>query len=445
MANHRVIPIRRAQVILSYILVFIATLGLVIGVVRIWIWFNANYAHRQVAYQTSRIIAGKPKYYTDTSSAASYTYIDISGEDTTAQPSLKYRPLNLNEDWVFRGIISGQGGSFGGGDLSFSQMQDNCKAYCLEEPGCKDTIDDFDSNCGCYVTCLCQAQTQTSLNMLQQQADNMKTQAGSLRNNAREMCRQANKCRYFWQLCWWGNWGKTSRELRRAARELEKMADDLDARAVSIEDTISKITNCCKITDYDAQQACLDFVQGQSCEDIVSNLKTGWNEELIRLKSEKEAIERIVNGISSGINTCNSTAQSDCSSCVATDEDGSCVKWAWQDLGYSDYNACYQGRRNSCCYTFCCTEEAESCCVNCGSCGGWNRACDEPSTDCDEAANPDNPIDCGLSALKRNLENKLNNEIEPGIRRLELRIERVSECCSYSAQAQLDCISRAAQ
>ena len=55
----------RSQVILGFIFAFMVTVLLALGIVRIWTWFNANYAHRELAYQKSRLKAGKPTEYVD--------------------------------------------------------------------------------------------------------------------------------------------------------------------------------------------------------------------------------------------------------------------------------------------------------------------------------------------------------------------------------------------
>ncbi len=51
------------QSIIDFALAFIAIAVLSVGIARIWIWFSANFARRQVNYQQSRIVAGVPSSY----------------------------------------------------------------------------------------------------------------------------------------------------------------------------------------------------------------------------------------------------------------------------------------------------------------------------------------------------------------------------------------------
>lgn len=57
---------RWAQIALEYVLAFIAIALLVVGIIRIGIWFNANYANREAQFQNSRLVAGQPINYDTT-------------------------------------------------------------------------------------------------------------------------------------------------------------------------------------------------------------------------------------------------------------------------------------------------------------------------------------------------------------------------------------------
>lgn len=74
---------KRSQAILDFILIFGVLIAFLVGLTRIWIWFNANYARRNIDYQATRLIAGKPY---DLSAGL---YFD--------------RPIELDDDWVFGG------------------------------------------------------------------------------------------------------------------------------------------------------------------------------------------------------------------------------------------------------------------------------------------------------------------------------------------------------
>jgi hypothetical protein len=87
------IKFNRGQSVLEFIMVFIAVLWLAVGIIRIWTWFNVNYANRQVGYENTHVNAGQVTAYND----ASPQPVGIGSE-----------PLDLTEDWVFQGRPSGQ-------------------------------------------------------------------------------------------------------------------------------------------------------------------------------------------------------------------------------------------------------------------------------------------------------------------------------------------------
>jgi len=86
----------KAQSILDFVMAFGALLVLAIGLVRIWVWFNANYAKLTNDYQNTRLTSGQ------------------EGSSATFSPE----PLELNDRWVFYGEPSGSAGSFTGGSSS---------------------------------------------------------------------------------------------------------------------------------------------------------------------------------------------------------------------------------------------------------------------------------------------------------------------------------------
>jgi hypothetical protein len=49
---------KKSQGVLQFALTFVAVMLFALGITRIWIWFNANYAHHEVAYQMGRQHAG---------------------------------------------------------------------------------------------------------------------------------------------------------------------------------------------------------------------------------------------------------------------------------------------------------------------------------------------------------------------------------------------------
>ncbi len=82
---------KKAQSLLDFILIFGILVGVTVGFTRIWVWFNANIAKRNVDYQNSRLEAGTATI--DNSRSNSLVYED--------------KHLALNDDWIFRGKTSG--------------------------------------------------------------------------------------------------------------------------------------------------------------------------------------------------------------------------------------------------------------------------------------------------------------------------------------------------
>lgn len=84
---------KKSQALLDFILIFGALLALLVGFTRIWVWFNSNFAKRNVDYQNTRLAAG----------TADNTH--FSG------PSYSDSVLTIDDEWVFRGNASGSVGS----------------------------------------------------------------------------------------------------------------------------------------------------------------------------------------------------------------------------------------------------------------------------------------------------------------------------------------------
>ena len=125
---------KRSESIVDFLLVFIAVGMFTLGITRIWVWFNANYAGRQVDYQESRALAGKAGTYNNLGQNATthlYPKIGTAAKDLPTGiscPSCAHKPLDLPEKWVFSSLndfpaihkihyeIGGAGGTIGYGD-----------------------------------------------------------------------------------------------------------------------------------------------------------------------------------------------------------------------------------------------------------------------------------------------------------------------------------------
>ncbi len=174
--------LRQGQMIIGYALCLIALVLLAAGIIRIWIWFGANTASRTVEYQNTRLAAG----------GGSPSTLDLSGSGDA--------PIDLTKEWVFAGQAQSVGSYSGfqlagGGVGSDGEFHDPSEAYAA---------------------------------MLEEQAEFLREQAGELRDLAslswENFVMPWTLVPYF----------RTRRQLRRAARRMEAMADDLDQEAARI-------------------------------------------------------------------------------------------------------------------------------------------------------------------------------------------------------------------
>ncbi|MCX5701259.1 MAG: hypothetical protein NTZ63_06950 [Candidatus Omnitrophica bacterium] len=82
----------KSQALLDFIVVFGILIAFLVGLVHIWIWFNANYAKRNVDYQWTREAAGTANDSIHSSVAGIYS-------DKT---------IPIDDKWVFKGGYSGE-------------------------------------------------------------------------------------------------------------------------------------------------------------------------------------------------------------------------------------------------------------------------------------------------------------------------------------------------
>jgi hypothetical protein len=258
-----------AQSILDFILAFLAVAVFSVGIVRTWIWFNANYARRQVAYQKGRLYAGKPK--------EPYSQPRDIGANKDC-PDCKYEPLDLTEKWVFEGKPSGTLTGSSGEEPPEYDAKDICIGRCLgardpDNPDdfCGDTIEEFNYNCSCYVNCICNEETKLTRTMYTEQAARLKEQAKKLRDGAKSMREAAEQCDDPWEFCYWltgGPWRntKTKAQLLHAAERTDRIANRLDKKAIKLEQWARDIHDCCMgMGTLVAQETCIDDTEQEAC------------------------------------------------------------------------------------------------------------------------------------------------------------------------------------
>ena len=412
-------PKNESQAILDFVLAFIAVVLLLLGIVRIWIWFDANYAHRQYAYQRSRLVAATP---------ASQTNKPIDLNATESCPTCgNYKPLDLTEEWVFRGVPSGTVSGLAGekGGIIVADLEIQCKQDALaNDPSCKtvlgDGTEELNPNCAYYVKCLCNAKTKQVVDINNDQVKKIADQQKSLADSAATLRKQASKCDDPWEVCWWvSGFGRTSSELRDGARELDRANDKLGVAKTKIEKENQAMQACCNYDTKIQQDTCFteltNRLKCEACMDADIKQLPYSNEECVQactgtssncsenarntadylqsilddpetgLRHKRDEINDILKQIATAISDCSRTYDSSYSTClvecraecsVSSFACGNCV------------NACQVrniAARNDCCKSL----------------NGWGRGCYQPAANCDE--------DCASSSMLPGCFNNCNN------------------------------------
>jgi hypothetical protein len=476
---------RKAQSIFDYAIGFIALAALIVGIVRIWVWFNANYGRRQQAYQGSRIVAaGTKRPGHDPAEANIYTEpIQIAG--TEALPSQKFQPLNLDSNWVFGGLASGSvTQTTVGGEIPVWAAAIDCDEQCTQECGSQPGFIDPEtgginrlSECNrpCYARCNCHNQTASLVNMYRSQALGIcgpdedcspctdytacETDAGcgqacQMRWNAHEMRDTASECDSFWDgPCNWFGGGKAADELYSGARQLEGLAWRMELTAKTLIDDADRFDECCEQGNEALQLQCLKDAE------IAIGCDAKCLDEAVK---EFDACRHRLGG---SVPVCSEEAeeyQATCLSACIHGEEMSCsdkinilirglrgqIAQIEDEIANSDAIAeeagatvqnCNAAAVTTCsglcgytndpsCFNPCYEKERNECCQKgccSGSEAGWGRNCDEPATNCDCSGCPA----CGLSYLASNMDEYIATQ-EDSIAALEEAIAKLPGCCS---------------
>lgn len=307
------IKVKLGQSILGFTFAFIMLAAMAIGLTRIWAWYNINFGSRQVRYQESRIAATTP---------------GGSGNDYITQQIDKnlYRPLNLTEQWVFKGEPT-ESTPYTMPD--FGSLQDaaaDCRADCPECVTCVPDPDNppqqicaVDINCPCYVRCMCNARIGPQISMYDQQIQALSDAANSMRNEADDLRREAERCDDPWELCWWGGFGVPSKKLRQAALALDLQAARLccgpTSQAGMIATLRASVQQCCTLETYVGQNLCLECITASQCHVIRDGYDAEWDDVIDDLNCEIDFAGNIRNSIDNNYGR------------PAPDDNG-CMKWA---------------------------------------------------------------------------------------------------------------------
>ncbi len=393
-------PVTKAQSILDFILAFIAIVALSVGIVRVWVWFNANYAKAQVDYQQTREAAGK---------------------DSPGQPPSR-DTLALNEEWVFKGNPSG---SIGGHNMATpEEVEDTCQQQCQSQCTSGGV---FDENCTCYAKCLCWDRVTPIAQGYKDQAGRLRDIASQLDDVKEELYDAAEDCDDEWEICWYYGMGKTSDELKKAARKLKRERDRLKGRANDSEAVASRLEDCCENhSSRQAQQDCIDEILNGICAMTIDGISQGWKDLSEGLGEDKNAVISARNTFNQKISDCEQIAI------------GQCTYPDYEDGPDVFHPSCYTAKY----------DQINNCCTSQGACP---RKCYTPDSPCDTNVSGNCPTDpCGLTEMVRRRNCEINNYYNVIIPLIEQYAVGVSNCCNVcnpgdSGQVcyskQMDCIT----
>ncbi|MFA5157458.1 MAG: hypothetical protein WC532_08790 [Candidatus Omnitrophota bacterium] len=489
---------KKSQSIFDYTLAFIALAALVVGIVRTWVWFNANYAKRQMAYQTSRIVAGGRTWLEDTPTAFDTPYevpYDIGA--TQESPSRIYQPLPLNNNWVFGGLASGSTGVavVGGEDWvgGLGACGDQCTQECIGDTACYSGVGDFNTLCSCYqacfseCNCLRQISPMTTLYASQIRdicgPDNdcnvstcvysdCETTAGcglacNMRWSAQRMRDAAERCDDFWDgPCNWFGGGRSARQLRAAAKELIRMAWQQEMGARLSGRSSVRLQRCCEMqTDLLAAQ-CMETAQSTNecdanCLEAAIDVfyacvERGVDMGMVTVHLDGPCfVEAEIHNTFCAV-ACMTGENVPCEDKVTTHinglnsqidayeqiiEDNEDLVEEIGDVlaqaAAAASTACAYSNDTSC-YA---AARNDYCMNNCCRGGAWGRACDEPAENCDNCAGDESCPACGLSQLSANVQAQ-NENFEEAILAMQEAIAALPACCDEAVAIVQDrCIS----
>ncbi len=256
-----------SQSILEFILAFTAIAAFVVGITRIWVWFDANYAGLQLAYQKGRLYAGQPK---DPYNRP----LNIGGSQDC--PDCKYEPLDLTEEWVFAGLststISASKESTseemqpgeqdcakrikpivdlwkkksedlkkqaGESRKQAEELETEAKRLETEAGRLEDEAQNLEAEARRLETEADNSNDRDRRRFLREQARQLRRRAGELRRRARELRQGAIK-------------------LRDAARTLINQSLGLEGNALQLEKKGNCLNRCCNLPTEGKQQSCIE-------------------------------------------------------------------------------------------------------------------------------------------------------------------------------------------
>jgi len=418
----------RAQGILDFILTFVAILALFIGLVRIAVWFHANYARRQVAFQVGRLYAGNITTYEGRATPV------LVGQSSICPSGDCYNPIDLTAEWVFGGKTGGEvvGAVGGATQLDFELIKEQCRANYQEACSGYDVFEE----CPSYVQCMCENyHLETIMSMYEGVIAQNNQAIPQLRSGANSLRESADNCDDPWEGCWWaGGFGKTARQLRDAAGDMDRQANEMLLQNYKLQASIDKLKKCCDVTLHptlSSQNTCIANSEKQNCAEVASAYAQLWQGRVTILQTDITNITAMQAAAIAWIPPCDTLADSSqtASSCAA---ECTLDPPLPADLYDTCVSECIERVRNECCQGF-----SDP---NYGAASGRN--CRDPASSCDGQGLPK----CGLEAFANStLVNAIATK-NTQVGYLTSAVNSVNSCCGGNDyDAQVSCINAAIQ
>jgi hypothetical protein len=263
--------IKNAQSVLDFILALMAIGILTVGIIRIWIWSNANFAKHRVEYEATRSAAGRG---------------DHPGcIDCGSHEPLKNLPLN--DKLVFQGIPSGTI-NLQGDVGNYEPPEQDCQEDSVGQPGCG-TMENFNFNCPAYIKCMCIKNSEATIQTYFDMRDSLNAMADSLDDTADSMMDAVEECDEWFEPCTWnGSSAHKMGELKKAAKEIYHEADKIRKRANVMEEIANDIKHCCDRITVNEQYICK--MRAEAKADCDSGCSTS-NEEDFRACKDQCSVD----------------------------------------------------------------------------------------------------------------------------------------------------------
>ncbi|MFC1594080.1 hypothetical protein ACFL38_02010 [Candidatus Omnitrophota bacterium] len=285
---------RCAQSIISFAFIFMAIAALALGIVRIWTWYNINFAKRADDYQDSRLAAGGGDPSFDW---AEDTYLQTTPHDGVT-------PFDLTDEWLFEGDPSTVGTiSYVPGNFpDFVSAQEGCMAEC---PLCVETEFTPEGNpilvpipdCNCFRQCLCLANIRPRLAAYEAEYRALMAQAETMRRQGQEMRSRAGECDEPWEICWFAGFGAITRKLNQAADRLFAERENLLRQATDVLNLRNLLESCCRRDTEVDTQLCFDAVSEINCRNMRRGMRLMWEAEIGQFRTERNTVDGVAAAI----------------------------------------------------------------------------------------------------------------------------------------------------